>query len=102
VFCYYLLIVIIFTIITGPSELRTERSDFVRKRRDCVRIGLPDSVGRRGAYHDLISAVYDRPLHGTPRIPKPRLQTCYARNEERSSGVQSGRFLRKIKLWKRR
>jgi len=71
-FHYYLLFVFI-TIITGPSELRTERSDFVRKRRDCVRIGLPDSVGRCSAYHDFISAVYDRPLHGTPRIPEPRV-----------------------------
>lgn len=95
---YYLFIVIITIIITGSSELRTERSDFVRKRRDCVRIGLPDSVGRRGAYHDLISAVYDRPLHGTPRIPEPRVQTRYARNEERSSGVQSGWFSWKIEL----
>lgn len=82
----------IITIITGPSELRTERSDFVRKRCDCVRIGLPDSVGRRRTYHDFISTVYDRPLHGTPWIPEPRLQTSYARNEERSSGVQSGWF----------
>jgi len=74
----------------------------VRKRRDCVRIGLPDSVGRRRSYHDFISAVYDRPLHGAPRIPEPGLQTRYARNEERSSGVQSGWFSRKIEVLKRR
>lgn len=79
-------------IITGPSELRTERSDFVRERCDCVRIGLPDSVGRRSAYYDFIAAVYDRPLHGTPWISEPRVQTRNARNEERSSGVQSGKF----------
>jgi len=79
-------------IIIGPSELRTERFDFVRERCDCVRIGLSNSVGRRGAYYDLIAAVYDRPLHGTPWISEPRVQTRNARNEERSSGVQSGKF----------
>jgi len=64
----------------------------VRERCDCVRIGLPDSVGRRSAYYDLIAAVYDRPLHGTPWISEPRVQTRNARNEERSSGVQPGKF----------
>jgi len=93
---YYYLLIMIITIIIGSSELRSKRSDFVRERRDCVRSSLPDSIGCCGTYHDIITIVYDRPLHGTPRIPEPRVQTRYARNEERTFGIQPGTFSRTI------
>jgi len=77
---------------TGPTELCSERVDVVRERRDGVRSGLSDSVGRRVAHHDLLAAVHDRQVHGTPRIPEPRLQARHVGHEERALGVQSGGF----------
>lgn len=76
----------------GPAELRSERADVVRERRDGVRSGLSNSVGRRVVHHDLLAAVHDRQVHGTPRLSEPRLQTRHVGHEERTLGVQSGRF----------
>lgn len=74
----------------GPAELRAERVDPVRERRDGIRSRLSDCLGRRFAHHDLLAAVHHRPLHGTPRISQPGVQTRHAGDEERPSGVQSG------------